>query len=115
MSALQKTDAGKMYLRGIRLAMKYCGKKFVPKIPETKKQARAILAHLRDLLAVFREQPDWSCPPHSARTVPAPHSPSHARIPPAPATSPKRTRLPCPLAVLSSRSSACSQDEVAPL
>jgi hypothetical protein len=88
---VQKTDAGKIYLRGIRLALKYSGKKFVPKIPVTKKQARAILGHLRDLLAVFREQPDWSCPPHSARTLPAPpclRMPGARTLPPPPPRAP---------------------------
>lgn len=56
LSAVQKTDAGKMYLRGVRLALKLLGKTFVPKLPTTKGQAKALIDHLEDLLQTSRSR-----------------------------------------------------------
>jgi hypothetical protein len=51
---VQKTDAGKMYLRGVRLALKLLGKTFVPKLPTTKGQAKALIDHLGEAHGTFR-------------------------------------------------------------
>ena len=46
---MQKTDAGKMYMRGVPKPS-LLGKTFLPKLPTTKGQAIALIDHLEDLL-----------------------------------------------------------------
>jgi hypothetical protein len=59
LSSTQATDAGKVYLRGVLLVLKALGKTWVPSLPNTKAQARALVRHCKQLLAEFRRRPDW--------------------------------------------------------
>ncbi len=54
-SSMQKTDAGKMYMRGVPKPS-LLGKTFLPKLPTTKGQAIALIDQLEDLLQTSRSR-----------------------------------------------------------
>ena len=61
LSSLQSTDFGKVYHKGVLLALIASGCRFVPGVPTNPQQATRLLEFVDKLLVVFRENPKW-CP-----------------------------------------------------
>ena len=53
LSSLQSTDIGKLYHKGVLLALILMGRLFVPGVPKNARQARAVIKFVAELLDVF--------------------------------------------------------------
>ena len=59
LSALQKSDAGKMYHSGIMLILKALGITSVPGVPKNKQQAKRVVEFADRVIKMMRLQPEW--------------------------------------------------------
>jgi len=69
---VQSTDAGKLYHKGVLLALILLGKRCVPGVPQTARQARAVLKFVAQLLDIFVQNPKWCAPLGCSEGPPAP-------------------------------------------
>ena len=59
LSALQKSDAGKLYHSGILLILKALGITSVPGVPKNKQQAKRVVEFADRVIKMMRLQPEW--------------------------------------------------------
>jgi hypothetical protein len=88
LSSLQSTDFGKVYHKGVLLALIASGCRFVPGVPTNSQQAVRLVEFVEKLLVVFRENPKWCPAPCSVDTPVSAQSVCRVQVDAAPAGAP---------------------------